>query len=508
MMIDMLSHWQPARGELVEVSASPSSLAAAVTAPVHPTPASFLQENHLRGSAATAARGDAHKAYLAATTEINGDFDPGALARAFRRFTARHDGLRSWFDVDDGAITRHMVGLTDIAFESTSVGSLDDYGYIRPNTDTSSLPHRFTDYVEQRFSEMANALSWPGFVAGAVVRADGFTLYYACDHALSDGISQALVLAEVADFYFSERDGTEVGPFTSAPAGSQLDYVAAERARAEPLTASSPEVRGWVDIVARHGNRMPRFPLDLGLEPGETAPVAPIKFDVLDAAGADRFEAICRENGARMIGGIIAALAIVDHELAGADAYFGITALSDRALAGGELAQGWFCRFAPVSFEIAPAGTFTELVAAAQQGCEIGKSLSDVPVHTVLGALLASGAQSGDVLITPQLLSYIDFRRFPMAGTGVYDRGMQTTGEGRTSNASMWINRDDRSVYVGTQTPDTPFAQRQLARYHERLRAVFAAVATDGDHIISSPRGADGVEAAVDKEPSLARHDD
>ncbi|GGF31459.1 condensation domain-containing protein [Williamsia phyllosphaerae] len=500
MMIDMLSHWQPARGRLVELSASSASLAAAAAAPAHPTPASFLQENHLRGSTATAARGDAHKAYLAATTEVEGHFDADALARAFRRFVARHDGLRSWFDVTDGVVTRHMVALSDIAFEATAVGSVDDYGYLRADDDAAPLPRRFSDHVEQRFSQNANALSWPGFVAGAIVRGDGFTLYYGCDHALSDGISQALVLAEVADLYLSERDGTDVGPFTSAPAGSQLDYVTAERARAQTLTDTSPEVRGWVDIVARHGNRMPQFPLDLGLAPGETAPVAPIKFDVLDAGGAEAFERTCRDHGAKMIGGIIAALAIVDHELAGVDSYFGITALSDRALAGSELSQGWFCRFAPVSFPITPARTFTELVSAAQQGCETGKSLSDVPVHTVLGSLLASGAQSGDVLVTPQLLSYIDFRRFPMAGTAVYDRGMQTTGEGRTSNASMWVNRDDSGVYVGTQTPDTPTAQRRLARYHRRLREVFAAVAADGDHVIAT--------SVTEREPSLARHHD
>ncbi len=504
----MISHWQPARGRVVELSATPASLIAATSAVAHPIPASFLQENHLRGSAAAAQRGDVHKAYLVTTTEIDGDFDGESIARAFGRFVARHDGLQSWFSVAEGVVTRHMVVIDDVAFDVTTVGSLDDYGYLTPRDDAAPLPRRFREYVDQRFSQNANALSWPGFAAGAIVRPGGFTLYYACDHALSDGMSQALVLAEIADMYLAERDGTDVGPFTSAPAGSQLDYVIAERARADSLPADSPQVRGWVDIVARHGNRMPQFPLDLGLGVGETAPVTPVKFDVLDATAAAAFEAVCRDHGARMMGGIVAAIAIVDHELAGADSFFGISALSDRGLAGSELSQGWFCRFSPVSFPIAPARTFTELVAAAQAGCDTGKSFADAPVNTVMGALLAAGAEAGDVLVTPQLLSYIDFRRFPLAGTGAYDRGMQTTGEGRTANASMWINRDDNGVYVGSQTPNTAVAQRTLARYHQRLREVFAAVAAQGDLVIGSTN-ADRVPGRItEREPSLARHHD
>ena len=90
-------------------------------------------------------------------------------------------------------------------------------------------------------------------------------------------------------------------------------------------------------------------------------------------------------------------------------------------------------------------------------------------------------------MVTPQLLSYLDFRRFPLAGTAAYDRGMQTTGEGRTANASLWVNRDDHGMYVGTQTPDTPLAQERLAPYHQRLRDVFAEIAATGDRVLRTP---------------------
>ncbi|KQR97272.1 hypothetical protein ASG12_15060 [Williamsia sp. Leaf354] len=500
MMIDMLAHWNPGRGTVMEVFATDDSRAAASAAQAHPAPASFLQENHLRGTRAAADRGDRHSAYLTATTEVDGDFDAAALVGALRRFTTRHDGLRCWFDVDDGVVTRHLVDADDVDFRVERVGEVDDYGYLTGATDSN----RFRDHVTSRFAREANALRWPGFAVGVVVRPHDFTLYIGCDHALSDGLSQALALAEVTDLYYSERDGTDVGPFTAAPTGSALAYAVAERERAERFTPESPEVAAWCSAAAPTGGGMPRFPIDLGLADGETAPVKPVKFDVLDAAGAAEFEAICRAHGSRMIGGITAVLAIVDRELAGVDDYFAITALSDRTLADVALTQGWFCRFAPVAFGVDTARTFTELVGTAQTACERGAACSEVPVPTVIGALLAAGAAPERVLVTPQLLSYIDFRRFPMAGTPAYDRGMQSTGEGRTANASMWFNRDDRSLYLGSQIPDTPRATRVLAAHHRRIREIFADIVSTGDHVIGAVADAD----TRVKRSSLARHHD
>ncbi|WP_150116436.1 condensation domain-containing protein [Williamsia herbipolensis] len=497
-MIDMLAHWNPGRGTVMEVLATEESRAAAAAAQAHPAPASFLQENHLRGTRAASDRGDRHCAYLTATTEVDGDFDAAALVGALRRFTTRHDGLRCWFDVSDGVVTRHLVDADDVDFRVERVGEVDDYGYLTGAVDSN----RFRDHVTARFAREANALHWPGFSVGVVVRPHDFTVYIGCDHALSDGVSQALALAEVADLYYSERDGTDVGPFTDAPTGSALAYAVAERERAARFTPESPEVQAWCSAAAPTGGGMPRFPIDLGLADGESAPVKPVKFDVLDAAGAAEFEEICRAHGARMIGGITAVLAIVDRELAGVDDYFTITALADRALADVTLTQGWFCRFAPVAFGVDTARTFTDLVGTAQSACERGAACSEVPVPTVIGALLAAGTAPERVLVTPQLLSYIDFRRFPMAGTPAYDRGMQSTGEGRTANASMWFNRDDRSLYLGSQIPDTPRAATVLAAHHRRIREIFADIVSTGDHVI----GAVG-DAGV-KRSSLARHHD
>ncbi|MGZ8179305.1 condensation domain-containing protein [Williamsia sp. SKLECPSW1] len=496
MMIDRLGHWAPARGRIVAIDPTAASTSAGRAAPAHPTPPSLLQEGHLHGTAAVARRGGRHAVYLAAATEIDGGLDTAALTRALRRFVIRHDGLRSWFDVTDGVVTRHLVAPEDVAFAAADLAHLDDNGWVRGGPPRTGMvgARRFTEFVDAEFGQRASALDWTGFRVGVVVRDHGFTLFWFCDHALTDGVSQAMVLAELTDLYVAERDGTEPGPFASAAAGSALAYADAERARAAHHGEGSPGLDHWLEVLRAHDRRMPRCAVDLGLAPGETAPVRGIRFDVLDADGADRFADVCRAHGTGVTAGVVAAIAAVDHETTGAPDWFGITALGDRDLAGVHLAQGWFCRFAPIAFDLTGARTFTDLLDRARDACVRGEEASYVPVGTVMAALVADGADPTEAMVTPQLLSYLDFRRFPLAGTPAYDRGMQTTGEGRTANASLWVNRDDHGMYLGTQTPDTPLAQERLAAYHRRLRAVFAEIAETGDRVLAP---ADSVAAAA-----------
>ncbi len=192
-------------------------------------------------------------------------------------------------------------------------------------------------------------------------------------------------------------------------------------------------------------------------------------------------------------------VAITDFELAKRENYFGITVLSTRALGNFGLSEGWFCTFAPVAFNVSAASSFTEVAAAAQSGYANAKILSAVPIQTVLQALLASGVAGSEVAASPNMLSYIDFRWFPGAGTSADKNAIQFTGEGETANASMWFNRDADHLYLGAQTPRTPLAQKQIALYHAHLRNVIATVAREGDYAIRAPRT---------PELAFARHDD
>lgn len=486
MIITAMDWWRPAGGTLLEWHPTADAARLAGQAPADAGPVSFLQENHVRGAHAACRAGNDHKAYLGSGTEIDGDLDQAAMTRALCAFVRRHDGLRTYFGTNGIEVTRHVVDPAAIDFDVCVAGSFGEES-------------QFREYLHGRFGTEATTTDWPGFAFGAITRPGSFTIYYGCDHALTDGASMALALTEIAELYDAEIHSAEPAGFASAPAGSFLDHARMEAEAAQSFTPDSPEVLEWLEIFTAHGRTMPGFPLDLGLGPGETAQVRPIELDLLDSAGIERFERVCKGVGTTLVSGIYAAVAVTEYELASRPDYFGITVLNTRTPDGFALSQGWFCAFAPVAFNVSQSDSFTGLLPTAQAGYARAKRLAAVPTPVVLGALIAAGAALEDIVKSPNLLSYLDFRRFPGAGRPAYDRGVLFTGEGRTANASMWFNRDNSRLYLGSQTPDTTVAQLQVKRYHEHLWNVINSVARDGDYAVSE---------RCPEESTLARHHD
>lgn len=474
MIITALRNWAPQPGTLIEWHPHTDVVPLVEAAAVDPVPPSFLQENHVRGVKSAADRGAVHTAYLGSATEIAGDLDVDALTRAFEAFLVRHDALRTSFDVSDGSVVRRRVPLDAVRLEARTAGSFAEQ-------------EEFLDYVRARLSRDATPLSWPAVAFGAVSRPGSFTLYYGADHAFSDGASQVIVLSELADLYRAEITGTPATDL-SAWTGSFVDYVGIENDIARGIGPDSPEMAEWTDVVTSHGGSMPSFPLDLGLAPGETAPVEPIELDLLDAEEAAAFEDVCRAAGGKFVTGLFAAVAITDHELAGRDVYAGITVLGTRHLGDFALSQGWFCNFAPVTFPVVGAPDFDAVIGRAVEAYRRTKVTAAAPIGRVLQLLVESGAGGAGVASSPHLLSYIDFRWFPSHGSEADRSAILFTGEGRTSNASMWFNRDERHFYLGSQTPATPFAQEQVSRYHHHLRTVLRTIARDGAYVLGATR--------------------
>lgn len=473
MKITSIDSWTPAPGRALRWTPTAGCAAAALAAPDVAGPIGFLAENHIRGSHAARLAGHPHSAYLGSGIEIPGDLDTAAMTQALEVFVARHPVLRLWFEIDSDRVSGHLVDHADIGFRCVEDSAL-------------RTSEQVTDHLRTRFAAEASAQSFPGFAFGAIVAPDRFALFLGCDHAVSDGVSQALALDEIVEIYreivAGERSRDAID---TDPRGGYLEYVALEAALTEAQSPGTEQTRGWQDLFARHGFRMPRFPLDLGLAPGESAPVAPFAVSILDGDELDSFETACAAAGGKFIDGVYAAVAITDHELGGADDYFGMTVLNTRAVAPKfATAQGWFCSFAPVEFRVAGADNFSDLLPAAQVGRRRAKELGSVPTAAALAGLAAAGATPQDVVAVPNMLSYIDFRWFPGDARPEYQDAALFTGEGRTANASMWINRDRDELYIGSQTPGTPFAQQQIHRYFRHLRGVFRDIARNGDRPI------------------------
>lgn len=486
MILGAMGTWTTDPGQVLHLRPTAEALAAAASAPVDPGPPSFLQGDHLRAYAGRRAAGGTHRAWTGTATHLDGAFDGAALARALTRLVRRHEGLRTWFDVDTcvagGTPVRHLVPADAVGFEPVQVPvfspgpgrSWDDW---------------LTAHLTATFDAACRPDSWAAFALGAVVTDGGFGLFWGCDHAFTDGASQLMVLSEIEELYAEELsprgpvDGASTvrGSSLSRPApdtaGSFLAHAEAEHALAAATPADAPEIQAWVDAVTAHDGRLPSFALDLGLAPGETAPVRIRSATLLDADGLAGLDELAAAYGARFTGAVFAGIALTDARLTGATDWFGVTVVGTRG-PGFETTQGWLCNFAPVTFPVADGdvpASFTEVLPAANAAFRQARKVGGVPVHAALGVMLADGVLDPASLGSPQLISYLDLRRFPGAGRPAYDRGLHFTGEGRTANASLWVNRDHERLYLVTQTPDAPAAQAAVDRYIAELTATFEA---------------------------------
>lgn len=492
MILAEMARWRTQPGTVVTFGPSAASLTAAGRAPVDPAPPSFLQADHLGAYVARRRAGGVHRAWTGVATDVDGPLDRDALARALSRLLRTHEGLRSWFDLSGDVPVRHVVPVEDVEHEVVGVEELDLHG--------RSWDEALQAHLTRTFDTSCRPDAWPGFVLGAVERADGFGLFWGCDHAFTDGASQIMVASELVDLYEAEVAvpggpglvaGALPGPDESGPFGV---FAAEERARAATYDAASPEVGAWVALVESQGGRLPRFPLDLGLEPGESAPVQIASYDLLDADGAARLDARCRALGVRGVSAVFAALAATEHALAGRGSYAGVTVLGARDAGPFTRSHGWFCTFAPVLVEVAPhVDDLDALLLAAHAAYETGRRTSRMPAHVALAEMLRTGVLGPEGVGSPQLVSYLDVRRFPGAGRPAHERGVHFTGEGRTANASLWVNRDAARLYVGVQHPATPQAHESVAQYCGTLARTLEALA-------------DGSAAVPQREPSRAGH--
>lgn len=483
MILGAMGTWTTEPGQVLHVRPTAQASAAAASAPVDPGPPSFLQGDHLRAYAARRASGGRHRAWTGTASRLDGAFDGAALARALTRLVRRHEGLRTWFDVDactaGGTPVRHLVPADAVAFEPVAVPAFSP----RPG---GSWDDWVTAHLTETFDAACRPDSWAPFALGAVVADDGFGLFWGCDHAFTDGASQLMVLSEIEELYAEELDpsgwsGDPRGSSLSRPdpgtAGSFLAHADAEHALAAATPADAPEIRAWADAVTAHDGRLPGFALDLGLPPGETAPVRIRSATLLDADGLARLDELVAAHGARFTGAVFAGIALTDARLTGAADWFGVTVVGTRG-PGFETTQGWLCNFAPVTFPVADDGVpapFTAVLPAADAAFRQARKVAKVPVHAALGVMLADGVLDPASLGSPQLISYLDLRRFPGAGRPAYDNGLHFTGEGRTANASLWVNRDHERLYLVTQSPDAPAAQAAVDRYIAELTATFEA---------------------------------
>jgi hypothetical protein len=341
-------------------------------------------------------------------------------------------------------------------------------------------------------------LEWGGFTFGIVQHTDHFTFYASVDHFYIDGMSAGVIFFDIHlayDHLRQARNGTRPA---SIPEASQIasyrDYVARQHERVGSLTLSCPEIRTWIEFVQGTGGNWPSFPLPLGDTRSSTKGEF-LTVELLDAADTESFDTACRAAGGRFSGGVLACAALAEHDLTGADTYYGF-APHDTRSAMDTMTVGWFAGLFPVAVPIG-SGSFPDMVRAAQKSFDGNKPLAGVPFERVLE--LTTAEQLGIELgaRSELMLSFLDVRKIPVADLfeqtnfGTYGDNLSHGG------VNIWITRHIDKTTVTISFPDNPVARASVHGYIAALRRAFTVALESNAHwmdaIVDHANSAQGI---------------
>jgi condensation domain-containing protein len=426
--------------------------------------ASFNQDKHFAAAQESRGERDPIASWVATTFEIEGRLDRQALESAFFLFVRRHEVLRCEFERLIGDLTCEPLKADDIALEPFEAGHADSTGEVRA-------------YLAEQFEKQIDTLSWPLFVMGAVVREHSATVYLAFDHLVTDGLSMPIAVNDVATAYRAIAGGREV---ELPEVGSYVDFGHRQRARYLSMGIDDSRLDYWKGFIARGGDFFPRFPLDLGVEPGRLYPAVNEADQLLDGAEAEQLEAHCRDAGGSLFMGTLAALGVSLRRAGGPGVYRGLMPVSERGR--GELAHsmGWYVNTMPIEFSVAEGRELPEVLAGVRDAFAELLRHSGVPFVRAWQLLAPHYAELPCWPYPVNFFSYIDFRKVPGVEKHEDLRPTMHVWASRSNGISFWFHRNTTGLHVNSMFPDTPRAHETSAALRRLLRETVAGVARSG----------------------------
>lgn len=459
-MVDVqpISSWAGAAGEVVCWLPTPASRAAMAAAPLSAIPPSRQQEQHLRAYRRFRAAGMPMARVITVLWEEPGRCDLPAMTRAITGHLRRHDTYRSWFafDEQDRAVRHHARHPADVEVEPMALGHMDAALW-RDRMDATPGP-----------------LTWDCFSFGVVQHEERFTVFAGIDHVHADAWLVPLLFRELHGAYAASDSDDVLAHLPQA--GSYLDYCRQQDSILAALGPDSPPVRAWLEFFEANGGALPRFPLDIGEDPGGCLSHI-TTFRLLDTAGSRRFEAACAAVGARPLGGLLACAALTQHALIGQGPFAVVTPTTTRTTPADHATSGWFTGVVPIQLHTT-AGSFWSLAPAAQAAFAANLPLARVPVERV--AELASPPLA---LPGPggAMLSYMDADLPPMdavASAELHRRhGRLLLNRGAADQVALNFTRSAEGLTLAAAIPDNPAARSSITRYVRTFAGIIERVA-------------------------------
>ena len=459
MKLTEISQYDAQPGQMIEWALHPDTIAAAAEAAQDPRPASYMQEAHVKMAALLRDVDVDAPTWLATAFDIPGALDHDAMEATLLQWITRHETLRSGLRFTGQDLERFTLDAATVSLDRTLV-------------DEFSHGADVTRFLEDRFDEAANPLTWPPYIVVTVAREDAFTIYLAFDHSNVDGYSIAVIAQEIHELYAAALAGRSA---VLSSVGSYVDFATTERQAADDIDASNESVVRWGEFVDTCGGELPRFPLDLGVAPGEYPRQTGGCEWLLDPDDAEAFNIACKSAGGNFAAGVLAAASIVAYEQGDQSVYRTVLPFHTRSEPQWSASLGWYIGLAPLEIPTAQARDFDEVIRMARHASSAAKPIAQVPFAKVCSLL--------DTALRPaSVISYIDGRIVPGAASwsewNAHAFGKVAYGD----EVYMWINRTSEGVYLTFRYPDTDVARRNVPTFIENTRNVLVSVARNGSY--------------------------
>ncbi|MFD9484365.1 condensation domain-containing protein [Streptomyces sp. NPDC059991] len=426
--------------------------------------ASYNQKDHFSVAQNLRAADFGYASYIGGSFEIRGSVDRVALEAALLHLVCRHEVLRCVFSAGTDGPALEVVPPQDVKLERVDIGRIDS-------------PAEARAYVRQ-FLQGTDTLRGPWIVMGAMIREESTTVYFACDHLLTDGVSTPVAVHDIATAYAAYADGRE----PSLPeARSFLDHGGAERRRGAAMGPGDALLDHWKEFVARNGGQLfPRFPLDLGIEPGVAYRAVNEADALLPSGRLDAMEARCRSVGGRTSAGVLAALGVSLRREGGPEVYRALVPVSTRGQGPYEHSMGWFVNTLPVEFPVADDTDFAGIMAGAQGALQAMRPYADAPFVRVFDLLTANQTGPRVWPFAVSFFSYLDFRRTPGAHSHVAWKARKYVSTTHSNGIFFWFHRDHTGLHLNSIFVDTSEARRTKAALVKTLVQTLDSIARTG----------------------------